>query len=206
MRSRQGVPLHLVDLVTRHGLAWRQRIQLGHVVDGLGRPDRNGRFRHKLPDRRPGHMVWSRIYPGNRPAHLSVASFLRKDVPWCELAKPPCGRHPVQEYNPPLRRPLQWSSPCPRRFSDTLATRETMYVNCGHPLCCKSTKLDIPALIDRLGPDHGSMHDDLVGVFGCSSCKAAGRGRRPVYFTVIPDYDGMNAKRNREWKPPFGRG
>lgn len=43
-----------------------------------------------------------------------------------------------------------------KTLADTLAARETLYVNCGHPKCCKSTKLDIQALIDRLGPDHGS--------------------------------------------------
>ncbi|WP_287067137.1 hypothetical protein, partial [Mesorhizobium sp.] len=47
-------------------------------------------------------------------------------------------------------------------------------------MCCRSTKLDIQALIDRLGGDHGSMHDDLVGLFVCSNCKAAGRDRRQV--------------------------
>ena len=72
----------------------------------------------------------------------------------------------------------------PRKtLADTLAARETIYVNCGHPMCCKSTKLDIEALIDRLGSDHGSMHDDLVGLFVCSNCKAAGRDRRQVFFT-----------------------
>lgn len=93
----------------------------------------------------------------------------------------------------------------PHTLADTLAANESVYVNCGHPVCCKSTKLDIAALIDRLSPDHGSMHQDLVGLFACSSCKAAGRDRRPVFFTVVPDYDGINAKRNRDWKPTFER-
>lgn len=64
-----------------------------------------------------------------------------------------------------------------KTLADTLSARETIYVNCAHPMCCKSTKLDIQALIDRLGHDHGSMHDDLVGLFVCSNCKAAGRDR-----------------------------
>ncbi|RWP35387.1 hypothetical protein [Mesorhizobium sp.] len=71
-----------------------------------------------------------------------------------------------------------------KTLADTLAARETIYVNCAHPMCCKSTKLDIQALIDRLGRDHGSMHDDLVGLFICSNCKAAGRDRRQVFFTT----------------------
>lgn len=70
-------------------------------------------------------------------------------------------------------------------------------------MCCKSTKLDVQALIDRLGAEHGSMHDDLVGVFGCSNCKAAGRDRRLVFFTCIPDYQAQQEERNRNWKPTF---
>jgi hypothetical protein len=40
---------------------------------------------------------------------------------------------------------------------------------------------------------------------GCSParCKAAGRDRRPVFFTCIRDYEGLNRARNREWKPTF---
>jgi len=51
----------------------------------------------------------------------------------------------------------------PHTLANTLAARESIYVNSGHPMCCKSTKLDIQALIDRLGPNHGSMHQDRVG-------------------------------------------
>ena len=92
-----------------------------------------------------------------------------------------------------------------KTLADTLAAHETVYVTCGHPMCCKSTKLDIQSLIDRLGPDHGSMHWDLAGVFECSSCKARGRDRRPVFFTFIPDYAGAQECRNRDWKPAFSR-
>ena len=90
-----------------------------------------------------------------------------------------------------------------KTLAETLAARETVYVNCRHPMCCKSTKLDIQAQIDRLGSDHGSMHEDLVGVFVCSHCKATGRERRPVFFTFVPDYEGQNRERNRDWKPTF---
>lgn len=89
-----------------------------------------------------------------------------------------------------------------KTLADTLAARETVYVNCGHPMCCKSTRVDIAVLIDRLGPDHGSMHEDLVGLFGCSNCKAAGRERRPVFFTFVPDYQGQDqARTGRVPKP-----
>ena len=90
-------------------------------------------------------------------------------------------------------------------LAETLAARESIYVNCGHPLCGSSTKLDIQALVDRLGPNHGAMHPDLVGLFGCSKCKAAGRDRRPVFFTCIPDYESQQRQRNRDWKPTFDR-
>ena len=60
------------------------------------------------------------------------------------------------------------------------------------------------ALIDRLGADHGSMHWGLVGLFVCSDCKSANHNRRPASFTVIPDYEGQQRERNRDWKPSFG--
>ncbi|WP_143019483.1 hypothetical protein [Mesorhizobium qingshengii] len=56
-----------------------------------------------------------------------------------------------------------------KTLADTLAARETMYVDCGHPMCCKSTELDIQALIDRLGADHGRI----------SSGSSAARVARP---------------------------
>ncbi|QKC83956.1 hypothetical protein [Mesorhizobium sp. NZP2077] len=90
-----------------------------------------------------------------------------------------------------------------KTLAETLAARETVYVHCGHPVCSKSAQVDIQALIDKLGPDHGAMHWDLVGLFACSDCKVAGRDRRPVFFTVVPDYEGINARRNRDWKPTF---
>ena len=83
----------------------------------------------------------------------------------------------------------------PKTLADTLAARESVHVNRSHPACDRSTKLDIRALIDRLGPDHGSMRQDLVGLFVCSHCKAAGRDRRPVFFTFVPDYQGQDAWR-----------
>lgn len=89
-----------------------------------------------------------------------------------------------------------------KTLADILAARETLHVNCGHPMCCKSTKLDVQALIDRLGADHGLMHQDLVGLFGCSNCKAAGRDRRPVFFTFVPDYRGQDDARTRRVPKP----
>ena len=85
----------------------------------------------------------------------------------------------------------------------TLAARESIYVNCGHPTCSGGKRPDIQALIDRPGPNHGSIHQDLVGLFGCPDCKTAGRDRRPVFFTCIPDYEGIQQARNCDWKPTF---
>lgn len=44
------------------------------------------------------------------------------------------------------------------------------YVNCGHSFCCGSTQLNVGALADRLGADHGALHDDLVKLFRCQAC------------------------------------
>lgn len=53
-------------------------------------------------------------------------------------------------------------------------------VNCS--TCNKHTMLDMDALIDRLGEDHGCMHWDLVRHFYCRDCRAAGRPDRNITF------------------------
>ncbi len=93
-----------------------------------------------------------------------------------------------------------------KTLADTLAANETLYVHCGHPACCKSTKLDVQALIDRLGADHGV---DALG-FGepfsdARIARPAGRERRPVFFTCVPDYQRIQAANNMNWKPTFER-
>ncbi|MDX8522308.1 hypothetical protein RFN30_29235 [Mesorhizobium sp. VK23D] len=45
-------------------------------------------------------------------------------------------------------------------------------------------------LVQRLGPDHGAMHWDLIRVIYCHECRAAGRDDRNLQFTnhaVTPD-------------------
>lgn len=76
-----------------------------------------------------------------------------------------------------------------------LAENSSLYVNCAHPMCQRSTKLDLQALADRLGPDHGAMHDHLVRKFRCTKCEREGRPARPVFFTLIPNYHRMNVER-----------
>ena len=61
----------------------------------------------------------------------------------------------------------------PHTLANTLAAHESIYVNSGHPMCCKSTKLDIQALIDRLGPNHGfdaSGSGRAVRLLGLQDC------------------------------------
>jgi hypothetical protein len=36
--------------------------------------------------------------------------------------------------------------------------------------CRHHATIDMMKLRDRLGPDHGSMHDDLIHLFKCSRC------------------------------------
>ena len=60
-----------------------------------------------------------------------------------------------------------------KTLADTLAANESLYVNCGHPICCRSTRLDVQALIDKLGADHGSMplgSVRIIPLFGLRCC------------------------------------
>jgi hypothetical protein len=83
-----------------------------------------------------------------------------------------------------------------KTLADVLAANESLSVNCSSPACFHSTKLDVRALADRLGPGHGAMHADLVRYFRCTKCDAEGREQRPVFFTCIPDYEADAARRN----------
>lgn len=47
-----------------------------------------------------------------------------------------------------------------------------------------SSELDLVKLAEKLGPDHGAMHDDLVRKLKCAKC-----GGRNVWLVVIPSYD-----------------
>ena len=52
----------------------------------------------------------------------------------------------------------------------------------------------------RSGTRHGKLH--IV----CQYCKAAGRDRRPVFFTVIPDCEGLHRYRDRDRKRLSNKG
>ena len=50
--------------------------------------------------------------------------------------------------------------------------------------------VNLDMLIEKLGPDHGAMHHDLVDKFTCSVCPVEGRGdRRAVFFTIVQNYE-----------------
>jgi len=90
-----------------------------------------------------------------------------------------------------------------KTLADILAARESIYVNCAHPMCGQSTKLDVQALIERLGPDHAAMHDDLVRLFGCAKCKAAGRRNGRIIFLKLESMPrGEFQRRRNHFVPP----
>ena len=68
---------------------------------------------------------------------------------------------------------------------------EKPFLNCGYSACNHGIQIDLAALAARLGRDHGAMHDDLVRLFRCQRCAEAGRDQRPVFFTCLPDYQGI---------------
>ncbi len=47
---------------------------------------------------------------------------------------------------------------------------DKLRVYCHNSSCNHHAELDMLALRDRLGPDHGAMHDDLVPKLKCSKC------------------------------------
>lgn len=71
-----------------------------------------------------------------------------------------------------------------RTLSEAIADRETIWAHCKRFGCQRSRKLDLVALSDRLGPNHGAMAADLVPLLRCTSC-----GSREVMITVQPDYE-----------------
>lgn len=66
-----------------------------------------------------------------------------------------------------------------RTIQDVLDSGDTIRVWCHHPPCGHHGTLDFVALREKLGPDHGAMHDDLVPKLKCSRC-----GGKKVGITV----------------------
>ncbi|TGP52676.1 hypothetical protein EN828_12335 [Mesorhizobium sp. M2D.F.Ca.ET.185.01.1.1] len=70
------------------------------------------------------------------------------------------------------------------------------------PLHQRLTAMDarsasVQELVKRLGPDHGSMHWDLVKVIFCHECRAAGRDDRNLQFTN----HAMTPEQRKGWTP-----
>lgn len=57
--------------------------------------------------------------------------------------------------------------------------RVTAY--CHNSACGHRADIDFYKLRDRLGPDHGALHDDLVPLLRCTRC-----GGKEVGLTVTP--------------------
>ena len=74
---------------------------------------------------------------------------------------------------------------------------ERLYVNCSRADCFRTAEINLEMLIEKLGPTHGAMHDDLVRKFFCTACRDAGRDQRPVFFTHLPDYATDRARANK---------
>ena len=53
-------------------------------------------------------------------------------------------------------------------IAERIAERNRVWINCG--VCHHSHEIDLAVLADRLGPDHGAMHDDLTPKFTCQRC------------------------------------
>ncbi|WP_436247813.1 hypothetical protein [Mesorhizobium amorphae] len=49
--------------------------------------------------------------------------------------------------------------------------------------CNRHVKLDVQALVDRLGEDYGCLHWDLIKVLFCEPCRRAGRPDHNLAFT-----------------------
>jgi hypothetical protein len=57
-----------------------------------------------------------------------------------------------------------------KTIQDVIESGETITAYCHASLCNHSAVLDMLALRDRFGPDHGAMHDDLVPLLKCAKC------------------------------------
>ena len=63
------------------------------------------------------------------------------------------------------------------------------------PACGHSAELDLVKLAERVGPDHGAMHDDLVPKLKCAKC-----GGRRIGLIVTPNSNA--AKVAPTWPNP----
>lgn len=56
-------------------------------------------------------------------------------------------------------------------IAERIAQGDKLHIYCGRwPRCPRNMSVDLAALAERLGPDHGAMHWDLERRFRCSEC------------------------------------
>lgn len=51
-----------------------------------------------------------------------------------------------------------------------IASGDQYEIYCHNARCRHHAKIDMAKLRDRLGPDHGCLHDDIIHLFKCSKC------------------------------------
>lgn len=64
-----------------------------------------------------------------------------------------------------------------------LALGNEISVSCGTYQCGHRARINLVQLAKRVGMDHGCGHDDLLPLFHCSKCRAAGRPDKNLRFT-----------------------
>lgn len=70
-----------------------------------------------------------------------------------------------------------------RTIQDAIDAGERLEAWCHSPRCGHHAYLDLIKLREKLGPDHGAMHDDLVYKLRCAKC-----GGRKIGLIVHPNY------------------
>ena len=77
-----------------------------------------------------------------------------------------------------------------KTIQDSIDRGETIRAYCHVHLCHHNAVVDMLALRDRLGPDHGAMHDDLTPKLRCTKC-----GGRKVGLICTPNARQYSGKR-----------
>jgi hypothetical protein len=68
-------------------------------------------------------------------------------------------------------------------IQDMIDKGDRLFAHCGGGNnCFHSQELDLEALKAKLGPDHGTMHDDLVPLLRCKKCRS-----KKVGITIHPN-------------------
>ncbi|APH71144.1 hypothetical protein [Aquibium oceanicum] len=74
-------------------------------------------------------------------------------------------------------------------LQETIDEGYTLHAACHENTCLRTRPLDLIALRDRLGPDHGTLHKDLAHKLRCSKC-----GSKNVGLLVSPPTWGQQVK------------